>query len=370
MKKLIALTLALLLLLAMAGCQKDEKSADNGALYVMTRESYYDEDGICWKRLDYTYDDAAQMLEMNVYLIERQQILDPEWNYYVDYYDANSPLNLYGTVQREYDENGNITAYSNPEFIWFGLNGIYDWSYENGRPEGYTFTYENVDTSLVQACFEYDKSGNIVRIYNIRDNDERDAVLYEYDKAGRLTREITASKDGFVCEKTYTYENGCLSSVQLRMGTCFYGDGSAHWADNLSVSCTYKFRYDGKKNLTEVEYYDAESDCVETAKCYYDANGYPTEVQTDGETQAVFTCDEHGNITKIEYADGTFVEYEYKAMKVTAQQAAYYRRRLGIDNRSDHVNSVLMNINYDVAFYYLIPNPLFDLPYFLQFLCS
>ncbi len=368
MKKLLVLTLALLMLLPLVGCKKEENTADDGALYVMTRAAYYDEDGICTRRFDYTYDNAAQMLEMNVYLIEYSQKYDPALDCYVHSYDANSPLNLRGTVQREYDEKGNLTVYRDPKSMFPGINGTYAWDYKNGRPESFTITYQNANTSLEPVCFEYDKSGNIIRIYSQREYGDVDYALYEYDKAGRLTQEISATRDGSVVEKIYTYENSCLSSVQLSRGSCYWSNGSAHWADNLSVIRTYKFRYDSNKNLTELEYYDADGNCVETAKYYYDDNGYPTKMKSGGETQMVFTCDEHGNITKIEYADGTSVEYEYKAMKVTGQQAAYYRRRLGIDNRSYDATSVHTNVNYDVAYYILIPNPLFDLPYFLQFL--
>lgn len=372
MKKLLAFTLTVLMLLPLIACGNKEESADSSVVYVMTQASYYTKDGICWKQYNYTYDAAAQNLGVEVKMAEQKKEYNSVLDCYVYSYDGDSPMRVYATVQREYDEHGNVTVHSDPKYALTAINGSYAWNYSGIKPEDYEFTYANSTVSSAPTCFEYDKAGNITRIYAKTEEYEQDLFLFEYDKNGRLTKEIIAQITGDVFEKNYAYENGRLTSVQTRVGQ-YIGMDSDQWDDNLQVQFTWKLEYVGNL-LSSITCYDRNDVKREVRRFSYDSKGnlakteatysYDNDQVTETKT---YTCDAHGNVVKAVSDDGSWVEYTYKAMEVTNQQAVNYRRRMGFDNGDYyHTGSVFMSIRYDYAYCHLIPNPLCDLSYLLE----
>ena len=337
-------------------------------VYVRTQVSYYDTRGICYKRIDYTYDEQAQLLSETYYEVEGYYVFDPIYDINIWTYDADSPLvhNEYQFAQYDYDEQGNCTLIQ--QFNG-NMTGTYAWEYDGDRVKSYVWTHPHTTNVNAEYFFSYD-DGNITSIYHAYDTTDNKAIRLEYDSDGRLIWELTWSKAGEILEKNYRYEDDLLVEVELRTGYGNYVAYDGRWEECLSTCYTYHLVYDNHDQLTRMTVLDEKGKQCETREYSYDHNGYPEAMERtttqDIDERTTYTCDENGNILEIRYEDGSCVQYRYEAVEVTHQQAAYYRRRLGMLGYEDarvRLDSILMGVRYGDAYYYLIPNPLFDFPY-------
>ena len=376
MKKIFALLLATVMLLGLCACGKKETSGGKNReiVFVQTRESHYDADGICVGRYEYAYDEFAQLLKREYYEIQYTVVYDAVMDIYVATYDADSPLELTATELREYNQQGYCTLYEDQNMLFHGGQFTLEWDYKDGSPKSCAMMYGQL--AGADYYFSYDKAGNIESVYyNAGDAWRRDIVIFEYDKKDRLAREFTRTVDGSATEKTYFYDGNKLSRIVLRTGFGMEELNSARWEEILAEKYTWEFTYGSKGRLVALTCYDDMGQKTQARKYTYDGNGYPSEMQTtsyvNGEEyteKTVYTCDSDGNIIKILNEDGSYVEYTYEAREVSKEQEIWFHRRQGMDYSTAKYASVFFKVNWAVWYYNLIPNPLFDLPYLELFI--
>ncbi len=369
MKRIYALFLTILLLV-LSGCGGKTAAKNDGRLYVMTSQSKYDANGVCISRRDHTYDSSAQLLKSEYRRPQFEKIYDEELDIYVYAYDKDSPLELSGKVTYTYDEAGNYTSVDDPNMV--GNTGSYDysWIYQNGLPESYT-------PSTMLGSFDslrLRNDGRNITAYFTQSGDWR---LWDYDEMNRLIRERSRDKTGQFIDTQYKYDGQRLTEVLWRQGYSTPTDlATVDWDAITRESYRWTLEYDRSGNLVELARYDGQNELAQVRKFTYNSKGFPTGlVCTDyaggdkSVSRITYTCDSHGNITKVTYPDGTWEEYTYKAMKVTPSQAQLYRQRLGISFKNVELGSPLMGIHWELPYYSMIPNPWFQLPH-LQMLMS
>ena len=346
-------------------------SSGSETVYVRTQTSYYDTKGICYKRIDYAYDDRAQLLSETYYEIEWISEYDPVMDLYISSYNADCPLvhNEAQSAQYDYDEQGNCTLIQQ---FRGNMSGTYEWEYDDGVPQA--FRWRPLYDENLYNDYSVNYSGKNITSFSYEYwETERKNGWLEYDEEGRLIREFSKSITGNAIEKLYRYEDDLVVEVELRSGGGYYGLDDDAWEDMLSTNYTHQLEYDRDGNIIRMTTRDGNGLQCEERRIYYDRNGYPTGMKTtytvDGRNateHTVYTCDENGNIVKIQYNDGSYVEYAYEEHEVTQRQALNYRRRLGLTGYNEYIyymGSPLRSVDYLIGYYYLIPNPLFDFRY-------
>lgn len=370
-KQILSLALALLLTLPLlSGCNSKDNDDGTEILYVRTQAAYYDRDGICTKRLDYTYDETAQVLSCKWYEIEGYEVYDPTNDIWTYTYDATCPLveSASNGSEYSYDDHGNCETVIDGKYL---SNYFYHWTYEDSLPVAYQIEYLDSNSLANTYHLKYDDS-NITALYYESNGQRTDNMLLDYDSQNRLKSVFFVHRAEGGYETIYRYKDDRLDEVELRNAYAHYPLDSKEWDDILETRAVWEFEYDKNGNLTALTMLDGNGTAVWKLEYSYDRKGYPTKKEYttygDGEqteTLETYTCDDSGNIIEIEHSDGTRTEYTYQSMTVTHQQADYYRRRLGYhDYKNYYSQSVLGGgILWVQQISYLIPNPLFDFPY-------
>lgn len=281
--------------------------------------------------LSFTYDSIGRMLtqtDANGNTTEYSysptgnllQILEPEGG------SITYTYNELGQVLTKEDALGNMVSYAynllgQVTSMTDALGNVTSFTYTpNGQiaavvnAEGNTIRYiYDACGNLVQTedalgnvvMYEYDAMNNRIKECMNSSGEQICATLYQYDKKGRVIKEITPILE----EKVYNYDgNDNLTSFldEERKETIVTYD-----LNNQPVSITYSdgraatFRYNKRGELVELQDWNG------TVSMSRDDLGRLTSVTDHNGRTTGFTYDAVGNRTGISYPDGSAVAYAY-----------------------------------------------------------
>lgn len=325
MKKLLAMLLILCTALPMAACGGDSSfvvsAGESVTLYLLVSQTHYNAEGTNWKTIEYTYN-------------EKGLILSEEWDMRSENV-WNDALETYVSTQMPCD-------------------GIADTTY--------SYTYDKFGNVTQYTRSYYDGSSQTA------------AYAHSYNGDGTIASTNLETGDGTKSVYTYTYDDGKLVNVQWEnldpdasanfsafSWDCAYGrDGNL-----ISVECSsanvngvyFLYNSDGKlqtyANGSETAYtYDADGRKLTAGKLRYT---YDDGVLTGitGSTM-VYTCDANGNIIRGEAENGARVEYTYRSMTLSPQEAALACAYWGAKTASP---TLFPYGRGDDFFYYLLSDP-------------
>lgn len=307
-------------------------------IYVLKKQTLYNEDGSELVCLTYEYDDCARILSREADESGYEQAWDEELCVFVQV-----STGLDGEPdwddEYEYDEYGNVICMDSHFFGSIEVEYEYD---EEGR-----FVSCQFEGTGAEYFCEYDENGNLLSVgTNYGDGRVEEGYAFEYDSQGRLKSETQYTKVSTVhCE--YHYDGDQLSSVD------YYTAATIPDAD-YAYAYSYEYTYDEDGRLEEMVRRGTE------IRYEYDGEGFLESEENNWGEEIEYTCDEYGNIICAEYSDGTRFELEYEEMTVTPEQAANYRSR-AIYTEMGFALGEWGGFCYGACFfYYLIPNPCWE----------
>lgn len=218
-------------------------------------------------------------------------------------------------VSYEYDSLGQVTsitdAMDDKTSFTYTVNGeIATVTDANG---GITYYQYDACGNLIQTTdalgnivnYEYDAMNNQIKECLSTSLEQTGTTIYQYDKKGRMIREINAMSD----EKEYTYDsNGNIVTIldEDKNSTTVRYD-----LNNKPVGMCYSdgreaaFRYNKRGELVELRDWNG------TVSMEYGRTGRLAKVTDHNERTTGYGYDPNGNITGIDYPDGSTVQYTY-----------------------------------------------------------
>ena len=207
-------------------------------------------------------------------------------------YDGNS------NVLTETDRVGATTNY-----VYDKLNNLVSETDGEDRSKGYIYDAVNRLVSVTEdgcatSTYQYDSVGNLI---------SAGGYTYEYNLNGQMT----SAKDALGNVTQYVYNaNGMLQKVKNADGTSV--DYSYDEIDEL-ISKSYNeteeialYGYDADGNRVSMK------DIAGTSDYEYDSLGRVTAINIYGGTSKItYSYNEYGELSKLDYPDGTSVSYEY-----------------------------------------------------------
>lgn len=336
MRKIIAISLALVMALSLCACggdntpgggKKDETVT--ASLFTQVIMSQTDSDGkTSTMKGVVEYDD-------NYNLIGTKTYLNDKLNYEVTYdKDYNKPL-----LEKSYYEDDGRTYTSTEVYV-------YD---TNGNCLERTSTHENGEKNPVnKTVCTYDANGNILTEKRYEDgelyyefhytytasgklesetqkwNDSENWTRYTYDEHDNILTEQQGSGEEVGTSKTYenTYENGMLTEVKIYRGEtlderiCYDADGNKTleigYSDN-EESYRSESTYANGKLVKVIVFYDGQQQSIQLYT--YDAKGNLTErsyTYGNDEPQCrVYTYNDNGNVIGLKVYKGSKLISEY-----------------------------------------------------------
>lgn len=348
---ILSITAAVLVIAVALSLLLPTFGSDKVTLYVLTAKTEYI-NGIPYKRTEYTYDNAAQLLMIKEDLGKIIRVWSTELGIYQNEYQPYDgevdDISEFG-----YDEAGNLTFRKDDEFYRHGFEYTYVYD-ADGRIESCTTRNLHYQRDMCVHSFDYDFDGNILSISEqsrVAGALSLPADQFQYDSDGRLIQETIHEARSSRSIK-YFYQDDLLIRAE-----CYHIDREA---DNALTLLEYMdFAYDNSGRLLKITRYNWDDSIEDRIHYAYDAEGHLIS-RSGGEYPEVYECDKHGNIVRVDFVEGSWFEYEYKAIHVTAQQAEAYR------NRQRILNYIYLEdyIDYShILGYSLIPNPLWELPF-------
>lgn len=241
MKKMIAVLLVLVMVVAMTACgekpetdenidvvAESEETADQTEekthivtedVWMVTLERKYEtEDEVSYKSV-YIYDEMGRILAIDNFADEAETLRCPSSSY--EYNEDGSYELKEGTWKYKYDANGNMTFLKNSSVT---ISNTYD---EYGRlVQEESIAMDGSGTTITE--YRYDDQGNCVerRVY-AEDGSDEYLYLMEYDANGNLTREEGQHNGvtGSIVEYTYNDHNDLTSKIESDK------DGQVHYVD-------------------------------------------------------------------------------------------------------------------------------------------
>ncbi len=234
--------------------------------------------------------------------------------------------NAAGQVLTETDALGNIKTYE-----YDALGQTVSVTDAAGGKTSFTYTADGKIASVTDACgnvtgYQYDACGNLTRItdpegnctayeYDVMNNQIRECLdapdgqqcvtLYQYDKRGRVIREINPVLD----EKAYTYDaNGNITAIVDEDGNetrIRYDLNNKPVAMNYSDGREAAFRYNKRGELVELQDWNG------TSTMEYDMAGRLLKVTDHNQRVTGYGYDAAGNRTSVTYPDGSVVDYTF-----------------------------------------------------------
>lgn len=281
--------------------------------------------------LSYTYDSLGRVLTQtdaggNTTEYEYSpsgnllRVKDPEGSTVAYTYDA------LGQVLTETDALGSIISYE-----YDSLGQVMSITDAGGAKTSFTYTANGEIATVTDANggvtrYQYDACGNLSQLvdplgntmvyeYDAMNNQIKECLsisqeqtcvtIYQYDKKGRIVREINPMSD----EKVYTYDgNGNIVSIldEDKNETTVRYD-----LNNKPVSMRYSdgreagFRYNKRGELVELKDWNG------TVNMEYGRTGRLAKVTDHNGRSTGYGYDANGNITSIDYPDGSVVNYTY-----------------------------------------------------------
>jgi antitoxin component YwqK of YwqJK toxin-antitoxin module len=334
MKKIIAISLALVMALSLCACggdnapggsKDDEKVSVSLFTQVIMTEKDSDGDTDTMKGV-VEYDENYNIIGTKTYINDKL-------NYEVTYdKDITKPM-----LEKSYYEDGTRTSTE----VY-----VYD---ENGNCLERTSTYDNgEETTVNKEIYTYDANGNILTekryeggelYYEFRYtytasgklesethnwNGEESWTRYTYDEHDNILTEKQGSGEEVDTSRTYenTYENGKLTEVKIYRGEtlderiCYDADGNEILEIGYSdgeESYRSESTYENDKLVKNVVSYDGQQKSI--ALYIYDAKGNLTErsyTYGDDEPQRkVYTYNDSGDVIGLKAYEGDELEGEY-----------------------------------------------------------
>lgn len=359
--KLIALVAVALVLVFAAGLLLQNFVFGMETVYVLTRETEYNADGLLLGEYSYEYDEFARLTSVQYdYRMGRYEKtavgeymgIQIESSVYV--VDETCEIMTAYTEEFEYDDHGNLAENTVDDRIGMGKYPYeYDYRYtKDGHIRKFSRELANVDLVLPSEYeVDCDENGNITRVTLVGDSYNFVIGEYEYDREDRLVREIAYNKTNIAIRYDYSYEKDKIVGFERYVANGRAGD-ELDFNLNLEAEMEY-----GKHGLTKLSFYDPEGKLIRECSYSYDSKGNLEEMFYDDE--AVCSYDKHGNIIRAETEDGCYIEYEYEKMRVSKQDAELYRRRSCMENWE--YLSEYRGYDVPLAYYCLIPIPVVDL---------
>ena len=212
-------------------------------------------------------------------------------------------------------------------------------------------------TTAATASYEceYNNDGYLVSITEIRDDGNYPVYAFEYDKEGRL-KEEEFYFDDCTYRNVFSYDDGKLCRIDHYKGVSYHPEIEDM---EFTIQSSMEYEFDEEGQLIKEIHLDENGDLFRRRIFEYDDEGFLEELSiysSSGSLDEIqYICDEYGNIIEAEYESGGRIEREYEALEVTAEQAAYFRRREGC--RLNEYNEFIYNSCW---YYYLVPNPLWE----------
>lgn len=153
--------------------------------------------------------------------------------------------------------------------------------------------------------YEYDAMNNQIKECLSTSQEQIGTTIYQYDKKGRMIREINAISD----KKEYTYDsNGNIVTIldeDKNETTVRYDLNNKPIGMRYSDGKEAIFRYNKRGELVELKDWNG------TVSMEYGKTGRLTRVNDHNERITGYGYDPNGNITGIDYPDGSTVQYTY-----------------------------------------------------------
>ena len=395
MKKFIAVSMAAVMALSLAGCSATktgtysydvnggkvvEEYSDQG---LLTKKSSYDSDGFCSGFAVYEYDADGNMIRKTEYGYgiftdengEQMQIEareEPPLMLEEEYYSNGMPsrMCMYGYTEQpqmviEYDEKGSVTKQISYDSIDGSLKQCT--VYEDSGSSTY-----DADNKLIQRTSSgYDEKGNYVREIFNGDGLCTDRNITEYDSNGNKTQEtqygytagaaqgelsaeppimyqIQYWADGMtVCRRTEYDEYGLVNKVTENDATGAKTQIISY--KNTDGVCSgysaVQFSSDGKMTVC----YDYNADDVKISETHYDCTIFLDE---NGEELELFNSEVYSDYVIDYYLDGTVSRRAVYNQDGLPRSAIEYdengvkRRVIGYDNADGAQNGYTV-LEYD-----------------------
>lgn len=266
---------------------EDDTSIETLNTYMLSKQFYYDADGVLVSTMEYKYDDKGNELEIITSNSDGStEHTTSEYEYYNNgKLKKEVGFNNDGSIifSCEYDDNGNVLN------MIINLYGSQQTEYEydeNGKKTKGKVTLYSEDNSISSVTeYEYDVYGNEVKEIYILYNDD-DSELYAYES-----------------EYYYEYNDDNLPLKK-----------SCDYADNTGRSiCEYEYDTNGNKVKETDNSYDADGSIISSSICEYDADGNIIREVFDLFTVSIYeySYDDYGNETKcVHYEDGNIDFYK------------------------------------------------------------
>ncbi len=171
-------------------------------------------------------------------------------------------------ISYEYDEIGRLSEISNPNHS--DMNRVYTYNNMNKISNDTNWSYEydifgqltNAERGNKELTFEYDSGGNRTK-YIIRDGQNSETYLYEYDDMNRLTK--TTYPDASTDEYFYCLPNTSINALN--------GPVKIEKKINDTIQATTVFEYNPLEFPKNISTYDSNDDLTSSTSMFYDAEG-------------------------------------------------------------------------------------------------
>jgi antitoxin component YwqK of YwqJK toxin-antitoxin module len=237
-------------------------------LYLCTKETYYDENGVITSQCEYEYDEYGN----------KTKVVNTNG-------DGSVTVVQY---TREYDDNNNIlkeTSYNEDGTSEEAYEATY---YSSGEIKERTNYYNGV----IGDYYEYDENGNSLLHISYYDGEEYYRYAYEYDQNGNEIKSTCTTEDG---ETVTTYEYA--SNNTLLHEVSYYSDGTVK--EDIT--------YDSYGNaISDIYYGEYESDYSYENEYDYNGNLIKNTVYNSDELSyyVIYDYDDNGNCILMEDYDG------------------------------------------------------------------
>lgn len=307
MKKLLAFTLTLLMLLSLFGCSKEEAQEEKiVTIYVVTEQKNYF-NGELTSTANFEYDGQGRLTV---------------WGY-VRTGGSSCKTEL------TYDQAGNVTAardtylFNNGDEIATLQN--MDLTYTNGLLTGMRVNKNG--QCVNELKLSYNSKGQLVLVeYPLAEAAKGGPLWqsFEYDKYGRLTQETRcismSAGPGSAQELYYVSRNCYIYDAQGRLTEQYLCSGqrlapvSPKNVEEMELavipSSHYFFHYDKAGKLAYVG--ASEEDVY---------SGGSAEIYSDPD----YIFDANGNLIRVHSGEGSWVEYTYQAIQVSESDARMHK---------------------------------------------
>lgn len=320
-------------------------------LYVLTEKIEYFQ-STPHKRIVNTYDSSARLLTTETDYGDEAIWMENLKTYQYEIHPYN------GTVESrsvfEYDEAGNTIL----QLIDWGKQARYAYEYDSeGRILKYIqYRPDSTKEDGIVFTISYDDAGNLESATGTSNDQVVFFQKYVYDDRGRLVQEIFCDKDSAL-RIDYVYADNLLIRQDHYKGRVERGQPDSHI--DFQISSFTDYAYDRKGRLIKETQKYADGDVFLERIYEYDKRGNLKQVSGKNIIREEYTYDSQGNIVRIQIADDYWMEYKYVAMEVSPQQAEAYRNRTRLQEAC--------HTEYgDAVYYYMIPNPCWELPYYYE----